>query len=148
MKSCSFCDERIQDVAIRCPHCKRWLVSSDRLDDTNPVGQRAAYPSTSGLAIASMVLGIVWIYWIGSITGLVLGYLALREIRQDPLHLEGRGMALAGIVLGWIGVATLVVAIGLGVYVWKNEKHPVRREVRGAHVLLEQGGLVSRRSGR
>ena len=28
---------------------------------------------TNGLAIASMVLGILWIYWIGSILALVFG---------------------------------------------------------------------------
>jgi Domain of unknown function (DUF4190) len=73
--------------------------------------QAPALPQTSGFAIASLVLGIVWFYWIGSILALVFGYSAKREIRRDPARVSGNGMATAGIVLGWIGVATLVIVI-------------------------------------
>lgn len=67
-------------------------------------------PRTSGLAIASMVLGIVWIYWIGSILAIIFGHIALSQIRKDP-NLGGRGMAIAGVVLGYVGVAIVVVGI-------------------------------------
>ncbi|HXH49684.1 MAG TPA: DUF4190 domain-containing protein [Terriglobia bacterium] len=70
-----------------------------------------AFPQTSGLAIASLVLGICWVYWIGSILALVFGYAAKKDIRKDPTRVSGNGMATAGIVLGWIGVATLVIVI-------------------------------------
>ncbi len=63
----------------------------------------------NGLAIASMVLGILWVYWIGSILALVFGYIARKQIRQRGE--SGSGMAVAGIVLGWIGVGFLVVFI-------------------------------------
>ena len=36
--------------------------------------------STNGLAIASMVLGILWLWWIGSILALVFGYVAKGQI--------------------------------------------------------------------
>jgi hypothetical protein len=65
--------------------------------------------STNGMAIASLVLGIVWVYWIGSILALVFGYVALGQIRQRGQ--QGRGMAIAGIVLGWVGAATLIAII-------------------------------------
>ena len=58
-----------------------------------------------GMAIASMVLGILWLYWIGSILALVFGYIAKKQIRERGE--SGGGMATAGIVLGWIGVGTL-----------------------------------------
>ena len=81
-------------------------------------GAYAPYPpapppqvKTNSLAIASFVLGIVWIYWIGSILALVFGYLALRQIRQANGWQEGRGLALAGVVLGWIGVAVLALVL-------------------------------------
>jgi hypothetical protein len=80
-----------------------------------PIGWRPR--STNGLAIASMVLGILWIYWIGSIVALIFGCIALRQIRVR--NQGGRGMAVAGIVLGAIGAATgtavliLVLAIGI-----------------------------------
>lgn len=70
---------------------------------------------TNGMAIASMVLGILWIYWIGSILALVFGYLARKQIRERGE--DGNGMAIAGIVLGWIGVALLLVTIAFVVWV-------------------------------
>jgi len=65
--------------------------------------------TTNGLAIASMILGILWIDWIGSILALIFGYVALGQIkRQDQ---DGRGMAITGIVLGWVGIGFLVLGI-------------------------------------
>ena len=69
--------------------------------------------ATSGMAIASMVLGILWLYWIGSILALVFGYIAKRQIRERGE--SGAGMATAGIVLGWIGIGFLVLFIVLGI---------------------------------
>jgi len=66
---------------------------------------------TNGLAIASMVLGILWVYWIGSILALVFGYVAKSQIDQSGGAQTGRGMAVAGIVLGWVGVGLLVIFI-------------------------------------
>jgi Domain of unknown function (DUF4190) len=71
--------------------------------------------STNGLAIASMVLGILWLYWVGSILALVFGYVARGQIDRAAGRQTGRGMAIAGIVLGWIGVASLALVIILAV---------------------------------
>ena len=65
------------------------------------------------MAVASLVLGILWLYWIGSILALVFGYMAKRQIRERGE--SGGGMATAGIVLGWIGIAFLVLAIVAGI---------------------------------
>ena len=83
-----------------------------------PYGQPYGYPyvppqRTNGLAIASMVLGILWLYWIGSVLALVFGYIAKNQIRQRGE--SGGGMATAGIVLGWIGIGFLVIALVAGV---------------------------------
>ena len=67
--------------------------------------------TTNGLAIASMVLGILWIYWIGSILALVFGYVAKGQIERSAGRQGGRGMAIAGIVLGWIGIGILALVI-------------------------------------
>lgn len=74
-----------------------------------PAAQRA----TNGLAIASMVLGIVWVYWIGSILALIFGYVARKQIRER--NQSGDGMAIAGIVLGWVGVGFLLLVVAIGV---------------------------------
>jgi len=71
-------------------------------------------PPTNGLAIASMVLGILWVYWIGSIIAVVLGHIALAQMRRN--HDQGRGMAIAGLVLGYIGIGTLLILL-TGIFV-------------------------------
>ena len=90
-----------------------------------PYGPPGGYPAygypaatasggTNGMAIASLVLGILWLYWIGSILALIFGYIALGQIKRNPQQ-QGKGMAIAGVVLGWVGVALIV--IGLTVFV-------------------------------
>lgn len=76
-------------------------------------------PQTSGLAIGSLVasiLGLTFVPTVGSVVGLVLGYMARREIREKEL-LTGEGLATAGIVLGWIGVILSLLALCLAVLV-------------------------------
>ena len=72
----------------------------------------------NGFAIAAMVLGIVWIYWIGSILALVFGYVARRQIKQRGQ--KGDGMAIAGIVLGWVGVASLIIVVIIAIAASSN----------------------------
>jgi hypothetical protein len=144
MKYCSTCGQEIQDEAIRCRHCKNWLVATSPAGNSYVAAAPVSYSTTSGLAIASMVLGILWIYWIGSLVGLVLGYLALREIRQDPQRIGGKGMAIAGIVLGWIGALTLLLAVALGLYVWKHrEPQHIPAGISATHAYFGEPGLVS-----
>ena len=64
---------------------------------------------TNGLAIASLVLGILWLYGIGSILALVFGYVALNQIKRR--NENGRGLAIAGTVLGWIGVGGVLLIV-------------------------------------
>jgi hypothetical protein len=71
------------------------------------------------MAVASMVLGIVWVYWIGSILALIFGYVARRQIRER--HEVGGGMATAGIVLGWVGVGVLATLFVIGFIVGATE---------------------------
>ena len=59
---------------------------------------------TSGMAIASLVLSLLFFYGVGSIIAIVLGFRARREIEASNGTLQGRGMATAGIVIGFIGV--------------------------------------------
>jgi hypothetical protein len=67
------------------------------------------------MAVASLVLGILWIYWIGSVLALIFGYIARQQINQAQGMQQGRGMATAGIVLGWIGVGFLILFMLLGI---------------------------------
>lgn len=66
---------------------------------------------TNGMAIASLVLGIIWIYWIGSLLAVVFGHVALRQIDRSDGQEGGRGMAVAGLVLGYVGMVLGALAL-------------------------------------
>ena len=79
-----------------------------------PQGAAVVYVAQSrnnGLAIASMVLGIVWVYWIGSLLAVIFGHIALSQIKKSEGRQRGRGMAIAGVVLGYVGLAVLALVI-------------------------------------
>jgi hypothetical protein len=92
-----------------------------------PPGAYAQYPppypasgyqatSTNGLAIAALVLGLVgWMACgIGSILAVVFGFVARSQIRASQGRQAGDGMALAGIILGFIAIALLVLLFVIG----------------------------------
>jgi hypothetical protein len=86
-------------------------------------GQYPVYPppglapaSTNGLATAALVLGAVgWIpCGIGSLVAIVLGFIARTQIRESQGRQGGDGLALAGIILGFIGVGIWLLLLILG----------------------------------
>ena len=66
---------------------------------------------TSGTAIASLVCGLAGFVTCGlaGLVGLVLGIVSLGQIGKRPAELEGRGMAIAGIVVSSVSLFTVVV---------------------------------------
>ncbi len=66
-------------------------------------------PVNSPLATASLVLSILGLVGVlpllGSIIGLILGYMARNDIESSGGTLGGGELAKWGIILGWIGVA-------------------------------------------
>ena len=74
-------------------------------------GQPAGYQKTSGLAVASLVLGIAQLL-IGIFAGIpaiITGHMARNRIRQTGE--KGAGMALTGLIFGYVGVALAVIVI-------------------------------------
>ena len=64
------------------------------------------------------ILGLTLFPTIGSIIGLILGYMARNQIRDSGGTIGGEGLAKAGIILGWIGVALAVLGVCLVILVW------------------------------
>jgi len=75
--------------------------------------------STNGFAVASLVLGILGIVACGvpAVLALVFGYKARKQIAASGGGQSGRGMATAGIVLGWIWLGLIVAYIAVAVIV-------------------------------
>lgn len=74
------------------------------------------YPRTSSLAIVSLVFGIlayIFLPGIGALVAVICGHSARAEIRRAPPGtVEGDGLALAGLILGWIQIACGIIALG------------------------------------
>jgi hypothetical protein len=70
----------------------------------------ATAPKTNGLAIASLVVSLV-VCGIGSIAGVIMGHIARRQIRESGGTQTGDGLALAGIIIGYIGLALAVLYV-------------------------------------
>lgn len=77
----------------------------------------AVYPRTSSLAVVSLIFGIlayVFLPGIGALVAVICGHTARSEIRRAPAGtIEGDGLALAGLVLGWIQIACGVIVLAL-----------------------------------
>lgn len=71
---------------------------------------------TSTLAVVSLVTGILgWtlLPLLGTIAAIITGHMARGEIRRRPDQLEGDGLALAGLILGWVAVIGWVLGVAL-----------------------------------
>ncbi len=69
---------------------------------------------TSSYAVIALVAGILgWtlLPLLGSLGGIIFGHMARGEIRRSNGQLDGDGLAITGLVLGWASVALWVIAI-------------------------------------
>ena len=73
------------------------------------------YQRTSGFAVASLVLGILFCFAVTAILAVIFGNIALGRIEASGGGEKGRGLAIAGIVLGWIGIVVMLV---IPAFVW------------------------------
>lgn len=63
-------------------------------------------PQTSGKAIGSLICGIINIFPL-SVVAIILGHLSLSEIKKSAGRLKGQGLAIAGLVLGYLGIVAI-----------------------------------------
>ncbi len=116
---CSKCGSQIAAGASFCPSCGNptgTQVSNVYVPPaTEPAAQQFAQPNyagsyappASGLAVAAIVT-----VFFSSLVGLILGYLAKKDIDNSNGTKGGRGMANAAIALGWIfTILGVVIAV-------------------------------------
>jgi hypothetical protein len=88
---------------------------------------------TSGPAIVSLVASILWFAGIGSIVAIITGHIGRRKARTQQFR--GGGIALAGLILGYVGLFSGIV-ITTGICLTEFNSHVagafVRDDLRGA----------------
>ena len=73
-----------------------------------------AYRPTSTTAVVSLISGLLgWtlLPLLGSLVAIITGHVARSEIRRNPEGLQGDGLAVAGLILGYAAIA-----LGLAVF--------------------------------
>ncbi|HEX6121549.1 MAG TPA: DUF4190 domain-containing protein [Ktedonobacterales bacterium] len=70
-------------------------------------------PTTSGWATASLICSIAGFCTagLGCIAGVICGHIALGQINASQGRVEGRALAIAGLVLGYAGIALYVLIV-------------------------------------
>jgi hypothetical protein len=105
----------------------------------------APQPKTNGMAIAAMVTSIVGAallpcYGFGilpGIVGAILGHVARKQIRERQD--SGGGMALAGVIIGWIATALgVLVVAGIVIFIAWAANQPTTGPTYGFNAI----GLV------
>lgn len=91
-----------------------------------PYAQQGQAP-TSGLAITSLVLGILSFLCLGplmSIPGVICGHIARSKIKKSQGREKGEGLALGGLICGYINIALvpLFVAIMIPAFMQAKDK--------------------------
>lgn len=119
MRTCPYCAEQIEEQAQVCPFCTTdlpapLLTSASRQSVAPGVPPPSLSPGnsiTSGKAIASLICGVLFFFLPSAIVAIVMGHLSLSDIRRSAGRLGGRGMGIAGLVLGYLGLSVLPILI-------------------------------------
>ncbi|MEO5875833.1 MAG: DUF4190 domain-containing protein [Streptosporangiaceae bacterium] len=77
-------------------------------------------PRTNVLAIVSLVTALLWVCGAGSLTAIICGHLGIREIDRSGGVQTGRGLALAGLIIGYLGLLVMILWLGLVVFDWST----------------------------
>ncbi|MBA7621933.1 hypothetical protein ES703_29303 [subsurface metagenome] len=113
---CSKCGEKNPDDGKFCSKCGEALVATKApkapAAAPAPAPRAAAGERTSGLAIAALVMGIAAFVVFGplAVLAIIFGAIGISQANKDP-NLKGKGMAVAGLVLGIIAVAGWVIVM-------------------------------------
>ena len=126
---CPNCGAQNAEGSKYCQSCGTALTGTAQTTETAPKPATApqAQPvtqatRTSGLAVASLVLGILSfpLYFVGVILGvlaIIFGALAIGKTNREP-NLGGKGMAVAGLVLGIVAILLWVLLMALVFSSW------------------------------
>jgi hypothetical protein len=94
-----------------------------------PLPTQAVEAKTSGMAISSLVLGILGLLTCGitALIGLILGIVALVRVRKSQGRLSGSGLAIAGIIVSAVFILLVPVSVALTLPAFAQAKQKAQR---------------------
>ena len=71
---------------------------------------------TDGMSIAALVLGILaivscYVWALFGIPAVICGHMSLKKINNSSVPIQGKGMAIAGLVCGYLGILIQLIMI-------------------------------------
>jgi type IV pilus assembly protein PilA len=109
---CPKCGKPNADASQFCTSCGQILTSQTVVPSQPAVGTVGApAPETSGKAVASLICGCLSFIFPAAIAAIILGHISRSEIRKSAGRLTGSGIALTGLVFGYIGVSFVPILI-------------------------------------
>jgi type IV pilus assembly protein PilA len=103
---CPQCGAPNADGSLACQSCGY----SSQSQVLPPGAPGAIGRKTNGYAIASFVLGLLICFCPASALAVLYGHRALKQLKKNPTQ-QGRGLATAGLVLGYIGLGLTLLAV-------------------------------------
>ena len=100
---CRNCGTENSDQAQFCKRCGAGLLAPSSITGQSYIGPT----QSSGKAIASLICGIFAFLFPTAVAAIILGHISLSEIRKSAGRLTGHGMAMAGLILGYVGVGAI-----------------------------------------
>lgn len=105
---CNACGSLLQPDDKFCPGCgQAVVVAAPPLNSPPPAPMYVASGQPSGKATASLICGIFFFVIPAALCAIILGHIALSEIKRSGGRLIGEGRAIAGLVLGYMGLAAI-----------------------------------------
>jgi len=117
---CFRCGTSMPDTSVACPQCGTAVADAPQVAPP-PLAPPAAAPwsstpqqlyfdrpRTDGKAVASLICGILSLMCFTVLAGIpavILGHLSKSDIRKSQGRLQGDGIALAGLITGYAGIA-------------------------------------------
>jgi hypothetical protein len=129
---CLGCGNSLAEGERFCGACGRDSLAGANVAPVDPQVAFGLPPETSGKAIFSLICGILFIILPFSVVAVIFGHIAVSEIRKNPGRLKGRGLAITGIALGYVGVVLLVGFFGLVIYQIGKTERQITNAVRSS----------------
>lgn len=104
---CGRCGAAIPEGNLYCGKCGVLAAGTPNLPSSpaQPLPVVSTPERTSGKAVASLISGIFFFLFPAAILAIIFGHLSLSEIRASAGRIGGKGIAVVGLVLGYLGIA-------------------------------------------
>jgi hypothetical protein len=98
---------------------------------------------TNGNCLASLILALCWLGGVGSLLAVIFGFVGRKQIRESEGSQTGGALAVAGIILGLIGIAADILTFVLLAVFATNVNNSIENCVHNPNTAACDGGITN-----